>query len=141
MRCQWAYSLPSAEVSVILAALGDFLSPAVGDSVSFELEALKSRIAKATGQDRDLDRKIAVMLGGVADGQPVPDYTSSVDKCVTLSGSSVLPDWHWHVGHGPRGILPYAELSWHSYANLRHSRHWGLAAMWSLAQRSQHHEH
>ena len=40
----------------------------------------------------------------------VPPYTSSVDACLDLIGST-LPKWHWHVGHGPRGILPYASLT------------------------------
>jgi hypothetical protein len=33
-----------------------------------------------------------------------------VDSCIALF-RRVLPGWHWHIGHGPRGILPYAAVS------------------------------
>ncbi|HKI74827.1 MAG TPA: hypothetical protein VJ998_09295 [Pseudomonadales bacterium] len=39
----------------------------------------------------------------------IPDYSSSVDACLALI-AEILPDWHWHIGHGPDGILPYAAL-------------------------------
>lgn len=39
-----------------------------------------------------------------------PGYTASVDTCLALIGRA-LPGWRWHVGHGPRGILPYAVLT------------------------------
>jgi len=74
-----------------------------------KLEDLESRISETTGQDRDLDHLIAATFDSLADGHPVGGYTSSVDTCLTLIGS-ILPEWHWHVGHGPSGILPYASL-------------------------------
>jgi hypothetical protein len=39
----------------------------------------------------------------------IPDYSSSVDACLALI-AEILPDWHWHIGHGPDEILPYAAL-------------------------------
>ena len=69
------------------------------------LKTLEHRISETTGRDPELDGMIAATLD-VAAG----DYTSSVDTCLSLIGS-VLPEWHWHVGHGPTGILPYASLT------------------------------
>ena len=74
-----------------------------------DLRLLERRIIKATGKDRDLDELIASTLAATDVDQPLPDYTSSVDTCIALIGS-ILPEWHWHVGHGPRGIVPYASL-------------------------------
>lgn len=73
------------------------------------LKLLERRIVEATGKDRDLDKLIASTLVGTFGDKPSPDYTSSVDTCIALIGS-ILPEWHWHVGHGPRGIVPYASL-------------------------------
>ena len=39
---------------------------------------------------------------------PLP-YTSSVDTCIGLI-DRVMPGWHWHVGYGPKGVMPYAAL-------------------------------
>ena len=75
-----------------------------------QLQALNRRLAGATGQDLDLDRAIAEIVDRGASGTGARGYTSSVDACLLLIGR-VLPDWHWHVGHGPNGILPYASLS------------------------------
>ena len=75
-----------------------------------KLEGLESQISEAKGQDRDLDHVIAATIDSVSGGHPARNYTSSVDTCLTLIGS-ILPEWHWHVGHGPSGILPYASLS------------------------------
>ena len=75
-----------------------------------QLQTLEWRIAGATGQDRDLDHAIAETVDHGAPDSGVHGYTSSVDTCLSLIGA-VLPDWHWHVGHGPNGILPYASLS------------------------------
>ncbi len=74
-----------------------------------DLQNLGSRIGATTGPSRDLDHEIASAIDRRSDGQQVREYTSSVDTCLTLI-RRVLPDWHWHVGHGPRGILPYASL-------------------------------
>lgn len=78
-----------------------------------ELETLQDRISTATGQDRALDLVIATTIDSVSCDpatNPAPNYTSSVDTCVKLIGS-ILPDWHWHVGYGAGGVLPYASLS------------------------------
>ena len=75
-----------------------------------QLQTLERRLAGATGQDRDLDHTIAKSVDHGAPGTGACAYTSSVDACLSLIGA-VLPDWHWHVGHGPNGILPYASLS------------------------------
>jgi len=78
--------------------------------MALQLQTLKRRLAGATGQDRDLDRAIAEIVDRGAPATGAHGYTSSVDACLALIGA-VLPDWHWHVGHGPNGILPYASLS------------------------------
>ena len=71
------------------------------------LDKLLSDVKAATGSDRDLDRVIFMALGG-GDGE-APPYTSSVDACIDLVHRA-LPGWGWHVGFGPRGIVPYASL-------------------------------
>lgn len=71
------------------------------------MEALAERVLRATGEDRELDAAIREALDGGNEAKP--RYTSSVDDCIALIGA-VLPDWAWHVGHGPRGIMPYASL-------------------------------
>ena len=73
------------------------------------LEDLLKKIAGATGADAALDRLIADRLEPGTPPEAVPDYTASVDSCLALIGR-VLPGWAWHVGFGPRGILPYATL-------------------------------
>ena len=70
------------------------------------LNELADRIAAATGSDRELDVALARMFGG---GEPPPDYTSSVDRCIELV-HAVMPGWAWHVGWNATGILPYASL-------------------------------
>lgn len=77
-----------------------------------QLVDLEERLGEATGQDSGLDRAVAQFLDGKTDGDPMPDYTSSVDACIALIGRR-LPHWHWHVGHGPRALLPYASLVEH----------------------------
>ena len=74
------------------------------------LRRLEGRIARATGADSGLDRAIREALDGAAPADGVPPYTASVDACLALIGRA-LPGWHWHVGWGPGGILPYASLS------------------------------
>ena len=71
------------------------------------LEELEKRIDAATGGDPDLDRLIRDALD--PDNASSPHYSSSVDDCIALIGT-VLPGWAWHVGHGARGIFPYASL-------------------------------
>lgn len=73
------------------------------------LADLLEEIEGVTGADRGLDRRIAEVLEQPDPAAQVPDYTASVDHCIALIGR-VLPHWAWHVGYGPRGILPYATL-------------------------------
>ncbi len=75
-----------------------------------ELNDLAKRIAVATGRDAALNRRIAHLLDGMSARDEAPDYTGSVDECLALI-RRVLPHWHWHVGHGPSGVLPYAALT------------------------------
>ena len=75
-----------------------------------ELIKLQDRIAAATGRDDDLDRLIGRVLDDPPGAVDAINYTGSVDACIALIGR-VLPHWHWHVGHGPSGILPYAVLT------------------------------
>lgn len=70
------------------------------------LNELADRVAAATGSDRDLDAALARAFGG---GEPPPDYTSSVDRCIELV-HAIMPGWAWHVGWNATGILPYASL-------------------------------
>jgi len=72
------------------------------------LASLLSHIKGAVGADRALDAAIEQTLRGLA--KDPPDYTASVDHCLDLL-HDVLPDWHWHLGRGARGIMPYASLS------------------------------
>lgn len=86
-------------------------------TVADALLALLKHLEAATGSDRRLDAEIAACFdpdrtdGGV-DGEAgdPPDYTASVDLCIGLV-ERVLPGWHWHVGYGAKGILPYATVS------------------------------
>ncbi len=72
------------------------------------LASLLSHIEAATGADRALDAAIEQALRGRA--QDPPAYTASVDHCLDLA-HELLPNWHWHIGRGARGIMPYASLS------------------------------
>lgn len=72
------------------------------------LASLLSHIEAATGADRTLDAAIEQALRGPS--KHPPDYTASVDHCLELL-HDLLPDWHWHIGRGARGILPYVSLS------------------------------
>lgn len=71
---------------------------------------LQDAIASATGRDEILDQRIAHVLDDFSVGDDAPNYTGSVDACIALIGQ-VAPHWHWHVGHGPSGVLPYAALT------------------------------
>ena len=75
-----------------------------------DLKALTARIAETTGPSKQLDSLIEDALVPANAEISGKNYTSSVDACLQLI-EAVLPDWHWHVGHGPTGILPYASLS------------------------------
>jgi len=71
---------------------------------------LLERVQSATGADQRLDSEIAYFFGCVACEQDDPPaYTSSIDLCVSLI-ERVIPGWHWHVGFGPKGVMPYASL-------------------------------
>lgn len=70
------------------------------------LDELLARLEAATGSDRQLDAALALAFAG---GEPPPDYTASVDRCLDLV-RAVLPGWAWHVGWNATGVLPYATL-------------------------------
>ena len=72
-----------------------------------KLKTLEIRISASTGSDRELDQLVATTLVGKS-GRAA-DYSSSVDACLALI-AAILPEWHWHVGHGSNGVLPYAAL-------------------------------
>ncbi|NQU56882.1 MAG: hypothetical protein HQ513_06575 [Rhodospirillales bacterium] len=72
------------------------------------LQFLKDRIESAKGADRELDADIEKILRGPSDD--APDYTASVDRCLDLL-HAILPKWHWHLGRGANGVMPYASLS------------------------------
>lgn len=73
------------------------------------MDDLLKRLKRATGADRMLDQRIARLLEPDSTNRPIHRYTASVDSCIALI-ERVLPDWAWHVGYGPRGILPYAAI-------------------------------
>jgi hypothetical protein len=75
-----------------------------------KLEKLMNHMRSASGSDSHLDAEIARSLDG-SYGNPVSPlpYTSSVDTCINLV-ERVMPGWHWHVGYGPKGVMPYAAL-------------------------------
>ncbi|GAB6052251.1 hypothetical protein JCM17960_10710 [Magnetospira thiophila] len=70
---------------------------------------LADQLERATGADRALDRALRDHFLGPQEGDP-PPLTGSVDRCLELV-HQVLPGWHWHVGWGASGFLPYALLS------------------------------
>ena len=71
---------------------------------------LLERVQAATGADRRLDSDIANCFEAEpGERRNPPGYTSSTDLCIDLV-KRVLPGWHWHVGYGPKGVLPYASL-------------------------------
>ena len=74
------------------------------------LAKLEKRLGQATGPDREIDKAIAADLDDDCDEGGVPSFTASVDECIALI-KRALPDWHWHVGHGPMGVVPYASMS------------------------------
>lgn len=74
------------------------------------LEDLESLIDGATGPSDRLDREIAAVIEGSDGNSRIPAYTASVDECIALV-KNTLPEWHWHLGHGPMGIVPYASMS------------------------------
>lgn len=74
------------------------------------LETLLARLATLNGRDHELDTVIAEWLDNRTDAAAVPPYTASVDRCLELLHRR-LPDWHWHLGYGANGVLPYAVLT------------------------------
>ncbi|MDJ0608631.1 MAG: hypothetical protein QNJ67_06605 [Kiloniellales bacterium] len=76
-----------------------------------QLGKLLERVRTATGADRSLDSALVDRFGAEpgAEENP-PRYTASTDLCIALV-HRVMPGWHWHVGYGPKGILPYATVS------------------------------
>lgn len=74
------------------------------------IAALRKRIGRATGRDTKLDAAIADVLDPDNAAGEAPAYTSSVDACIALIHRA-LPGWGWHVGYGPKGVLPYATVA------------------------------
>ena len=66
------------------------------------LDELLAQLEAATGRDRQLDAALALAFAG---GEPPPDYTASIDRCLELV-HAVLPGWAWHVGWNATGVLP-----------------------------------
>ena len=75
-----------------------------------DVAGLEKKIGNASGPSDDIDRAIAAALDGDANKDVPPPYTASVDECIALV-KRILPDWHWHLGHGPLGIVPYASMT------------------------------
>ena len=73
------------------------------------LKQLETDLAAATGADTALDAEIHESAYG-ARPEKIPSYTASVDACLALIHER-LPEWHCHIGYGPRGIFPYAMLT------------------------------
>jgi hypothetical protein len=71
------------------------------------LERLLDWLKRAPGCDGAIDQAIARDLAALLPGTPAPAYTASVDRCLELL-HQVLPGWHWHLGYGASGVLPYA---------------------------------
>jgi len=71
-----------------------------------ELARLDEHIGEATGPSKEIDQLIA---SAFHESNEVA-FSASVDACLALIGRA-LPEWHWHVGHGPKGILPYASMA------------------------------
>ncbi|SUS06130.1 conserved hypothetical protein [Candidatus Defluviicoccus seviourii] len=84
------------------------MAPAAADST--RLTDLLTRLDAATGPDPTLDRDIGQALGGSTTAGEGPAYTASIDRCFDLL-HQVAPGWHWHVGFGVTGLLPYATLA------------------------------
>ncbi|MBX3517799.1 MAG: hypothetical protein KF815_12745 [Rhodospirillales bacterium] len=84
------------------------MAPAAADST--RLTDLIARLDAATGPDPTLDRDIVQALGGSTTAGEGPAYTASIDRCFDLL-HQVAPGWHWHVGFGVTGLLPYATLA------------------------------
>jgi hypothetical protein len=77
---------------------------------SARLNDLLAHLGAATGPDTVLDREIVAVLGEGVTGGEEPAYTASIDRCFDLL-HRVAPGWHWHVGFGVTGLLPYATLA------------------------------
>ena len=75
-----------------------------------DLAGLENKIGTAIGPSDGIDRAIAAALDGDTNKDLPPPYTASVDECIALV-KRTLPGWHWHLGHGPLGIVPYASLT------------------------------
>lgn len=75
-----------------------------------DLASLERQIGDASGPSEGIDLAIAATLDGELESEAPLPYTASVDDCIALI-KRTLPDWHWHVGHGPLGIVPYASMS------------------------------
>ena len=75
-----------------------------------DVAGLEKIIGNASGPNNGIDQAIAAALDGDTNIDATPLYTASVDECIALV-KRTLPDWHWHLGHGPLGIVPYASMT------------------------------
>ena len=75
-----------------------------------DIGELLGRIAAASGRDPALDEAIATVLDPHRPAAAIPSYTGSVDQCLELLHRR-LAGWHWHVGYGASGVLPYAAVA------------------------------
>lgn len=66
---------------------------------------LADLLAAAGGPSKRVDRAVADAFG-----QPLRDYSASVDACLALF-HAVLPAARWHVGRAADGVSVYARLS------------------------------
>lgn len=76
------------------------------------LDHLEETLKEATGPSKQIDRVVSALFHEAPKTETLVAYTASVDDCIALI-NKLLPEWHWHVGHGPKGILPYASMSLH----------------------------
>ena len=74
------------------------------------LNRLEQKLKQATGPSKKIDRDVSALRQNAPQDEAVVAYTASVDDCIALI-NDLLPEWHWHVGHGPMGIFPYASMS------------------------------
>lgn len=70
-------------------------------------DLLAAQLRAAAGGDAALDAAVAGVFPQAAE---LSHVSGSVDECLSLLDQA-LPGWHWHVGKGANGVLPYATLT------------------------------
>ena len=78
--------------------------------MAIDVADLAKKIGNASGPSENIDQAICAALDMDTSKDITPPYTGSVDECIALV-KRILPDWHWHLGHGPLGIVPYATMT------------------------------